>query len=199
MDGHMFTWNYRKQSLLIERINHDGGPAVEPVLRKGAIGLVASNPFCGRFAETDELTIAMEALRPIANEMADELSSALGGMSKIETFGKGSVVGSSGELEHAAIWHAPGGAAVRNALGGAKAQVPAAKKMGNLGAVLDIPLHYIHASMVRSHYDVMPFSIADAPKPDELLFILVMSTGGRVHSRIGGLTKDEAIKDNGLC
>lgn len=195
----MFTWNTRKRSLLIERINHDGGPSVDPALRKGAVGLIVGNPFCHRFAETDELIVAMDALRPIANEMAEELCSALGGMSEIETFGKGSVVGTSGELEHAAIWHAPGGAAVRNVLGGAKAQVPAAKKMGNLGAVLDIPLHYVHASMVRSHYDVMPFSVADAPKPDELLFILTMSTGGRVHSRIGGLTKDEVKKDNGLC
>lgn len=80
------------------------------------------------------------------------------------------------------MWHAPVGAAVRLALGEAKAQVPDAKKIGNLGATLDIVLHYVHASMVRSDYDVMPFCVPDGPKPNEMLLALAMSTGSRIHA-----------------
>jgi len=74
----------------------------------------------------------MDALRLIANSMTVELCEALGGPHKIETFGKGSIVGVMCELEYAAMWHTPGGAAVRLALGEAKAQVPAAKKVAIL-------------------------------------------------------------------
>ena len=155
----MVAWNIRKHAILTERVFHDGGPRPDRPLYKGAIGIVVENPFVARFAPEDELVAAMEALRPIANAMVEELRDALGGAQGIETFGKGSIVGAMGEMEHAAMWHAPGGAAVRLCLGGAKAQVPAAKKIGNLGATLDIPLHHVHASMVRGHYDVMPFSI----------------------------------------
>lgn len=202
----MSIWTIRKQSLLTERILHDGYPAGHRAqlqeagvpLRKGAIGIVVRNPFVGRFAGQEELVPAMEELRPIALEMAQELRDALGGEGAVETFGKGAVVGAMGELEHAAMWHAPGGAAVRAVLGDAKAMVPAAKKLGNVGAVLDIPLHYIHASMVRSHYDVVPFGIPDGPKPNELMFALGMSTGGRVQARLGGLARDDATGADGL-
>ena len=44
-----------------------------------------------------------------------------------------------------------------------------------------VPVHYIHASYVRSHFNSIEIGIQDAPKPREILFSLVMGTGGRVH------------------
>ena len=63
---------------------------------------------------------------------------------------------------------------------------------------LDIPLHNVRASMVRSHDDVMPVVVPDGPKPDEIVFALVMSTGPRIHARIGGLSLDQITGENGL-
>jgi hypothetical protein len=50
---------------------------------------------------------------------------------------------------------------------------------------------------VRSHFNTMEVGIQDAPRPDEILFALVMGTGGRVHSRLGGLTKDKVSVHDG--
>lgn len=188
----------RKRGLNIERVFHEGGPASDLPLLKGAVTTVVKNPFDGQFASGADLQAWMEDLRPLARDMAAELVAALGGQSRVETFGKGAIVGAMGEIEHGAIWHAPGGAAVRDALGGAKAQVPSSKKIGGIGAQVDIPLHYVHASMVRSHYDVMPVAVLDGPKPDEVVFALVMSTGSRIHARIGGLEKAGAKGLDGL-
>ncbi len=60
-----------------------------------------------------------------------------------------------------------------------------------------VPLHYIHACYVRSHYNAMEIGMQDAPRPREILYGLVMATGGRVHSRLGGLTKDKVSVHDG--
>ena len=98
--------------------------------------------------------------------------------------------GLAGELEHGAIWHKAGGWAMRAVLGEPKAIVPAAKAVASTGYRLMVPLHYIHACYVRSHYNSMEIGIQDAPRPKEILYALVMGTGGRVHERLGGLRKE---------
>jgi hypothetical protein len=69
--------------------------------------------------------------------------------------------------------------------------------VAHTGYRLMVPLHYIHASYVRSHYNTFEVGIQDAPRPDEILFALVMADGGRVHSRLGGLTKDQVAVHDG--
>ena len=82
----------------------------------------------------------MEDLKPLGLQMAQKLIDALGGdASVIEGYGKGSIVGTAGELEHGALWHAPGGYAMRELLGDAKAIVPSTKKVGAAGVRLDVP------------------------------------------------------------
>ncbi len=44
---------------------------------------------------------------------------------------------------------------------------------------------------MRSHFTTMDVGIIDGPRPDELLYALVMSTGTRVHERLGGLRASE--------
>jgi Amino acid synthesis len=90
-----------------------------------------------------------------------------------------------------------GGWAMRQLLGEPKAIVPAAKAVASAGYRLMVPLHYIHACYVRSHFNSMEVGIQDAPRPNEILFALVMGTGGRVHSRLGGLTKDKVQGHDG--
>jgi hypothetical protein len=131
--------------------------------------------------------------------MAQTLLGALGGDPKvIEGYGKGAIVGTKGELEHGALWHAPGGYAMREVLGGAKAIVPSTKKVGAPGARLDVPVTHINASYVRSHFDAMEVGLNDAPKSVEMVLALVMTTGPRVHHRSGGLKASEVKGEDGL-
>jgi hypothetical protein len=60
-----------------------------------------------------------------------------------------------------------------------------------------VPLTHINAAYVRSHFDAMEVRVPGAPRVDELVFILVMSTGSRVHARVGGLKAGEISKWDG--
>jgi hypothetical protein len=141
----------------------------------------------------------METLNPLGLEMARALLAALGGdRNFIEGYGKGAIVGQAGELEHGALWHVPGGYAMREILGNAKAIVASTKKVGGSGARLDVPITHINASYVRSHFDAMEIGIADAPRADEILLALVMTTGPRIHARVGGLKASEIKGQDGL-
>jgi hypothetical protein len=176
----------RKIAVLTEEIFHEGGPASgEPRRRAAAMALV-KNPFAGRYVE--ELQSAMDDLRPLGLMLTDKMITALDGRAEeIDGYGKGAIVGVDGEIEHGALWHVPGGYAMRERLGGAKAIVPSAMKVGAFGSRLDVPLGHINAAYVRSHFDAFEVGISDGPRPDEILFCLAMTVGPRIHNRMGGL------------
>lgn len=180
----------RKFVVTIEEILHEGGPRPERTRVRAAVAAVLHNPYAGKYAA--DIMPMMEALKPLGLEMSRRLVAALGGDPKsIEAYGKGAIVGEAGELEHGALWHVPGGYAMRELLGGAKAIVPSSKKVGGLGATIDIPIHHINAAYVRSHFDAMEVRVPDAPRSHELVFVLAMTTGPRVHNRAGGMTAAE--------
>ena len=185
----------RKIVTHIENIYHEGGQAHSDPIKKGAVLIVLKNPYAGSYVE--DITPMMEALKPIGLDAANQLIELLGGVEQIQSYGKGSIVGEAGELEHGALWHVPGGYAMREALGGALAIVPSAKKVGGIGSCLDIPITHINASYVRSHFDAMEVSVQDAPRPNELIYGLVMTTGGRTHPRVGGLEIDQISVNDG--
>jgi hypothetical protein len=181
----------------VEEIFHEFGPPPAHPPRRGAIAAVLTNPFAGRY-EANILPM-MELLNAVGLEMSRALIAALGvPPGAIEGYGKGAIVGAAGELEHGALWHVPGGYAMREVLGGAKAIVPSAKKVGAPGARLDVPVTHINASYVRSHFDGMEVCVPGAPAADELVYILVMTTGPRVHERVGGLRAAEIKGQAGL-
>lgn len=186
----------RKRLLLLEDIFHEGGPAREEPHRRGAALAVIRNPFAGRYEP--EIQGFMDDLRPLGLDLATRLAEALGGADRIEGYGKAAIVGAAGELEHAALWHAPGGYAMREVLNGAKAIVPSSKKVGGVGARIDVPITHVNASYVRSHFDAIEVGLNDAPRADEMLVVLAMTTGPRVHSRSGGLESWQIKGEDGL-
>jgi hypothetical protein len=189
----------RKTQITIEEIHHDGGPRLERPLLRGSVAAVFRNPFAGRYASEAEFAEAMDALKPLGLEMSKKLIQALGGdPRRIEAYGKGSIVGANGEFEQGALWHVPGGYAMRELLGNAKAIVPSSKKMGTIGTALDVPIHHINAAYVRGHFSAMEVRVPDAPKADEIVFCLVMTTGGRPHDRMGGLKAADINGEDGL-
>jgi hypothetical protein len=187
----------RKKVTYVEEIFHEGGPVAAVPLRRAAALVVIRNPFAGSYVA--DIESFMDDLKPLGLEMARGLIAALGGDTKVvEGYGKGAIVGSAGELEHGALWHVPGGYAMREVLGGAKAIVASTKKVGGPGTRLDVPITHINASYVRSHFDAMEVGINDAPRADEMLLALVMTTGARVHARVGGLKASEIKGEDGL-
>lgn len=188
-----------RMQLTTRRTLRAAGADLKRPHRHGSIAAVLANPFAGSHATEAQIDEWMTDLRPLAGEMAIELRDALtADGEEIETYGKGAIVGVSGELEIAAAWHVPAGAGLRAALSDPKAQVPSSKKVGALGSQIDIPLVHLHASYLRSHYDVEPVVVPDGPRPDEVVYALVMSTGARPAHRIGGFTIDDVHGDDGL-
>ena len=178
----------RKRGLTVETTFHEFGPAPARPVRQGVAVAVVANPYAGRYVE--DLLPFMETLRPLGAELARELSDALGGASEVEAYGKAAIVGVNGEIEHGAVWHVAGGWGAREVLGEPKAMVPSSKAVAATGYRLMVPLHHIHASYVRSHYQAVEIGMQDAPRPDEIVFALAMADGGRIHARLGGLAAD---------
>ena len=187
----------RKFASVVEEVFHEGGPRATTPLRRAAVIAVIRNPFAGTYVE--DIQPFMEDLKPLGLMMANRLVDLLGGdPSVVEGYGKGAIVGAAGELEHGALWHAPGGYAMREVLGDAMAIVPSTKKVGGPGTRLDVPITHINASYVRSHFDAMELGLNDAPRADEMALMLVMTTGPRVHNRAGGLAADKITGKDGL-
>lgn len=186
----------RKTMVVIEDIHHDGGPSVAEPRRRGAILAIVKNPFAGEYVE--DLQPAMDDLKPLGLMMTDRLIEAIGGRDGIDGYGKAALAGEGGELEHTALWHVPGGYAMRERLGEAKAIVPSSMKVGGPGTRIDIPLGHINAAYVRSHFDAMEVGLPDAPRAEELLFALAMTRGPRIHSRMGGLETSDIKAFDGL-
>lgn len=187
----------RRIHLEVEEIFHEFGRKPAKPLRRGFIAAVLNNPYAGRY-EPDILPM-MKALEPLGLDLARRLLASLGGNPQaIEGYGKGAIVGSAGELEHGALWHVPGGWSMREVLHDTKAIVASTKKVGGPGTRLDVPITHINASYVRSHFDAMECGVPGAPHQDELIVILVMSTGARIHARVGGLAHHEIKGQDGL-
>jgi len=218
IDGLKAMIDIRRIFTHVEQIQHEFGPVARTPLLRGAIAAVLTNPFAGRY-EPDILPM-MDELQPVGLEMAQRLRAAMDvPADRIEGYGKGAIVGAAGELEHGALWHVPGGYAMRELLGwkgdrnayargqaeektgqpgNALSIVPSTKKVGGPGAALDVPLTHVNASYVRSHFDAIEVRVPGAPLPDEIVFILAMSTGPRIHARVGGLAASAISKWDGL-
>src|SRR5499425_3147392 len=182
----------RKMLTVVEEIHEDGGRPVSPPLKKVAAVAVIENPFAGRYVEDlQELVKTGEELGELLGRRA---VAALG--APVHSYGKAAIVGEHGHA--AAILHPTLGTPFRAAVGGGKAIIPSAKKLGGPGATIDVPLHFKDAAFVRTHFDAMEVRLADAPRADEILVALVVTDGGRPHPRVGGLTVDEAKKEDGL-
>jgi len=188
----------RKFVTVVEEVRREMGQTVDPPHRKAAAIAVLKNPFAGVYQE--DLSDLMEVGAELGALLGEMAVKALGiPKEKAESYGKGAIVGLKGELEHAAaILHPKLGKPFREALGGGKAIIPSAKKMGGAGTPLDVPLHFKDAAFVRSHFDAMEVRVADAPREDEILVALVVTDSGRPLARVGGLKKEEAKGEDGL-
>ena len=135
----------------IETIHHENGPVGDQPRCRAAIVAIVVNPFAGVWQE--DLQSAMDDLKPLGLQMTDTLIDALGDIKGIDGYGKAALAGEGGELEHTALWHVPGGYAMRERLGEASTYLSDEGRRS--GTPIDIPLGHINAAHVRSHFDAM--------------------------------------------
>ncbi len=188
----------RKIYMVLEETHSDGTVRLDKPARKSAAAAVFNNPYAGTFQE--DLRLLYEWSEQLGEMLTQKAVAALGlKPDKVHSYGKGAMVGSKGELEHcAALMHPALGKPMRDNVGGGKALIPSAKKLGFPGAALDVPLHFKDAAFVRSHFDAMEIRLPDAPRDDELVLIVVVTDSGRPAARVGGLKLEEVKGEDGL-
>ena len=150
-------------------------------LRMFAVAAVIKNPWAGQYVadlKPEILTIAP----PLGEELTKRITLMAGGGKKIEAYGKAAVVGLDGEIEHAsALIHTLRfGNYYREAVG-AKSYLSFTNTRGPADAPIMVPLMDKNDAGRRSHYLTVQFSIADAPRADEIVVVLGGSIGGRPH------------------
>ena len=179
----------RRTLLQVQTTQEEGGrPVPEPTRLVAALAILR-NPWYGRGF--------VEDLRPEIRAVAPELGRRLTEMvldvtgEALEGYGKASLVGMGGEIEHAqalthTLWF---GNQYREAVG-ARTYLAFANTRGAAGASLVIPLMDKHDAGRRSHYQTIHLSVPDAPAEDEIVVALGASIGGHPHHRIGDRYRD---------
>ena len=188
----------RKLVVQIDETRTEMGLRVDPPTRRAVAMAVIANPYAGRYSENlDDLVAIGEELGGLLGERCVQ---ALGiAPAQAHSYGKAAIVGDGGELEHAAaILHPKLGAPLRLAVQKGAALVPSAKKMGGMGAAIDVPLGHKDAAYVRSHFDAVEARVSDAPRAGEIVVAVAVTDGGRPLPRIGGLKTNEIKGEDGL-
>lgn len=192
------TLTIRKMYTIVEETHADGVKSLEKPTRKAAAVAVFKNPFVDQYQE--DLSLLYEWSEKLGATLTQKAVAALGiKPEEVHSYGKAAMVGERGELEHcAALLHPALGKPMRENVGGGKAIIPSAKKLGYPGCAIDVPLHYKDAAFVRSHFDAMEVRVPDAPRADELVLIVVVTDSGRPFPRVGGLQIHEVKGEDGL-
>lgn len=170
----------------VQETLHELGPAPEQPLVKAAVAVVIENPYAGQWV--DDLSPLTDPSASLGTVLGERALALLGGR-PAESYGKGGVAGVNGEQEHVvACVTTVFGNALRDAIGGGEAWISSATKVAGAGTTIDIPLAYKDEVYVRSHYDAITITLPDAPRPDDIVIIAAVATGGRVNARVGGMT-----------
>lgn len=171
----------RRTLIVKDTVSFEGGsPAIVPVTRVAACAVVA-NPLAG--VATDDL----QALIPFGAELGDYLVraaiEALPG--KPVSYGKAAIVGTAGDIEHAAaIIHPRMGKPMRDAIGGGQAIIPSNVKVAAAGASIDVPLGHKDDVWSFDEIDTVTIMVPGAPRPEEIVVIVALANGGRPRPRV---------------
>ena len=189
------TLKIRKYVVYDEETLIEGFRKAETPLRMFAVAAVIENPWAGKYIEDLKPEI-LSIAPPLGKELTQRITNLVGGGDRIEAYGKAAVVGLDGEIEHAsALIHTLRfGNFYREAVG-AKSYLSFTNTRGPADSLIMIPLMDKNDAGRRSHYLTIQFSIADAPRSDEIVVAIGGSIGGRPHHRIGDRYQD--LKDLG--
>ncbi|MBI3089580.1 MAG: amino acid synthesis family protein [Candidatus Tectomicrobia bacterium] len=150
----------RKFVTFVEEIHEDRGVALPRPLRIAIAAAVVPDPLAGKFVDN---------LNEIVLTYCEQLS----------------------DIEHAAaiLANYRFAGAVEAATNGAS-HLPSVIKVAPPGAPFDIPLHHKIDVTSRPHHFSKTFSIADAPRAEELVVAVAVANGGRPHPRLPAFGQD---------
>jgi hypothetical protein len=172
----------RKIIISKETVHADGGRNAAHVTTHVSAVAVIANPFAGRFA--DDLSTMFDLGVQVAERLMPEAVALL--PHDCVGYGKAAIVGVNGELEHAAaILHPKMGKPIRAAIGGGEAVIPSNSKVAAAGTAIDVPLGHKDNVWSFDEIDTISVSVADAPRPDEIVVVIALSDGPRPNARVG--------------
>jgi|SRR6185437_1010988 len=185
----------RRKYIVTEERNDEAGRRPDHPLRRIAVIAVVENPYAGRYVE--DLKSIIDGSVALGKEMASMAMSAFG-RHEVQSYGKGGIVGTAGEQEHAnAMLTTAFADPFRDAIGGGNAWISSFTKVGPPGTLIDIPMNHKDDVYVRSHYDGMSIAIPGTPQPDEIALFFCLANRGRLNARVGGLTHDAVMRKKG--
>src|SRR5579872_7161612 len=159
----------------------EGGlPALKPVTRVAACAVIA-NPLADE--PQDDLSELIAFGAELGELLVKEAKVLLPGPAI--SYGKAAIVGTSGDIEHAAaILHPRMGKPMREAIGGGQAIIPSNVKIGSVGVGIDIPLGHKDDVWSFDQIDTLGVMVPNAPRPDEIVVIVALTDGGRPRPRV---------------
>lgn len=172
----------------VQQTLHEAGALVDPPTTIATAVIVVRNPLAGHGRVAD--LAVLEALGADAAGLLVEralavLASVGVTPEQVRGYGKGAIVGIDGDREHtAAVLHPRFGAPVRAAIGGGADIIPGTKKVGGPGSSITMPIGNTDDRWVFDDMDAIDVSLPDAPRPDELVIALALSSGGRPNARV---------------
>lgn len=174
----------RRTLTLVQTTYKEGWKEVAEPTKLVTAAAIIRNPWFGR-GHVEDLSPEIKEHGPVLGKMlTDMILKETGGT--VEGYGKASVVGMGGEVEHAqalthTLWF---GNQYRDAVN-AKSYLVFSNTRGAAGTSLIIPLMDKDDGGRRSHYQTIHTSIPDAPAEDEMVVALGASLGGHPNHRIG--------------
>ena len=174
----------RRTLTLVQTTFKEGFKEVaEPTRLVSALAIIR-NPWFGR-GHVEDLGPEIREAGPVLGQLLTDMILEVTG-DKLEGYGKASVVGMGGEIEHAqglthTLWF---GNKFRDAVK-AKTYLAFTNTRGAAGTSLMIPLMDKDDAGRRSHYQTIHTVVPDAPADDEIIMALGASVGGHPNHRIG--------------
>lgn len=173
----------RKIVFVEERVLAEAGSAaVKPIMRVAGIAVI-ENLFAGQ-GHVEDLSSLFEVGAKLGEAIMPDVVRRL--ENPAVSYGKAAIVGTNGDFEHGgALIHPKLGKPMRAAVGGGEAIISSNVKVAPAGTAIDVPLAHKDDIWSFDHFDTMTVTVADAPRPDEIMVIMIAADGGRPAPRVG--------------
>ena len=159
-----------------------GKTAATAITRVAGIAVI-ENPFAGQ-GHVEDLSALFDIGAKLGEQIMPQVVARL--KNPAMSYGKAAIVGVAGDFEHGgALIHPKLGKPMRAAVGGGEAIISSNVKVAPAGTAIDVPLAHKDDIWSFDHFDTMTVMVADAPRPDEIVVIMIAADGGRPAPRVG--------------
>ena len=173
----------RKIEWVIQEVVAEGGQPLSQPARRVALLAVLDNSALRASSDEEGLRRLADTSAALAEQLMPRLTSLLGAQAL--SYGKAAIVGTAGHTEHAAaLLHPPLGKPMRAAIGGGTALIPSTAKVAAAGSAIDVPLGHRNDPWSFDEIDTLTVSVADAPRPQEVVLVIALASSGRPHARV---------------